>query len=182
MNKKLLKDQLANLNIKTPRGIYVEDWGDNEDREETVAGVVATISKKLSPPWNIEPISKGLGNGGIIAKTRDELTTILSQMFELKTPTLIEEVVLGKEVSVSTVSDFRGESQYTFLPTQLDNFHAKLHPKESESLQKLAKGIHKNMHLGHYSRVEAVISPKGNIYVKNIETIPVLHKESDFNV
>ena len=180
MNKKLLNDHLAKCNVKTPRGIYVEDWGDSTV-EETVPDVVTAVSKKLSPPWIIEPISKGEGMGGITAKTRDELTTVLSQMFELKMPILIEEAVFGKNVSVSSVADFRGESVYTFLPTQTDNLNAKLHKNESELLQKLAKEIHKNMHLGHYSRVEAIISPKGNIYVKNIETVPALHKESDLH-
>ncbi len=180
MNKKLLKDHLAKLNVKTPRGIYVEDWGD-EDRDETVAGVVSTVAKKFSPPWMVEPISKGEGNGGIKTKTRDELVTVLSQMYELKMSTLIEEAVLGKDVSVSSVSEFRGEPVYTFLPTRTDDLRAKLQGKESESLQKLAKEIHKNMHLGHYSRVEAIISPKGNIYVKNIETVPAFHKESDLH-
>jgi D-alanine-D-alanine ligase len=180
MNKKLLNDHLAKCNIKTPRGIYVEDWSDG-DLEETVSSVVATVSRKFSPPWIVEPISKGEGFGGITAKTRDELTTVLSQMFELKMPVLIEEAVFGKNVSVSSIADFRGESVYTFLPTQTDNFKSKLHKNESELLQKLAKEIHKNMHLGHYSRVEAVISPKGNIYVKNIETVPALHKESDLH-
>lgn len=180
MNKKLLNDHLSKCNVKTPRGIYVEDWGDSTV-EETVPDVVSAVSKKLSPPWIVEPISKGEGTGGITAKTRDELTTVLSQMFELKTPVLVEEAVLGRNVSVSSVADFRGESIYTFLPTQTDNFSAKLHKNESELLQKLAKEIHKNMHLGHYSRVEAIISPKGNIYVKNIETVPALHKESDLH-
>lgn len=180
MNKKLLNDHLSKCNIKTPHGLYIEDWGEGTV-EETVPDVVSAVSKKLSPPWIIEPISKGEGFGGITAKTRNELMTVLSQMFELKTPVLVEEAVLGKNVSVSSVADFRGESVYTFLPVQTDNLNVKLHKNESELLQKLAKEIHKNMHLGHYSRVEAVISPKGNIYVKNIETVPAFHKESDLH-
>ncbi len=180
MNSKFLKDHLAKLGVQTPRGIYIEDWG-TDDAEETVAAVVAATAKKFSPPWIVEPIAKGIGKGGITAKTRAELVTVLSQMHELGMPALIEEAVLGKNVSVSSVADFRGESVYTFLPIQTDAIRTKLQSADSQALQNLAKKIHQHMHLGHYSRVEAIISPKGNIYVKNIETIPAFDKVSDLH-
>jgi D-alanine-D-alanine ligase len=180
MDKKLLRDLLTSFQVKVPRGIYIEDWG-NEDREETVAETVRTVSTKLSPPWIVEPIAKGAGDGGIRANTRNELVTILSQMFELQMPVLVEEMVLGKDVSISTTTDFRGEPVYAFIPTEKDNHRTHFTKEESEPLQKLAKEIHKNMNLGHYSRVEATITPRGHIYVRNIETIPSLNEGADLH-
>jgi D-alanine--D-alanine ligase len=180
MNKKLSKDYLAKRGIQTPRGVYIEDWGDGE-REETVAGVVHNISKKLSPPWVVEPISRPNGNGAIRAKTRDELTAILLAMIDADIPVLIEEAVLGKEVSVSTVAGFRGKDTYTFLPIIKNDLHAKLKKDESAELQKIASDVHKTLGLGQYSRTEACITPKGKIYVIATDTLPSFHTDSDLH-
>lgn len=179
MNKKLLKDQVAKLGIKTPRGIYIEKWG-NENREETVSGVVRTISTKFSPPWIVEPISRGLANGSMRAKTRDELTAVLLQMFDLDIPVLIEEEVLGKEVSVISSGGFRKQPVYTFLPQENKNPKGRMQKKESEEVQKVAKALHHGLGLGPYSHMRAIIHQSG-VYVVGVETLPSLHEGGELH-
>jgi D-alanine-D-alanine ligase len=178
MNKKLSKDYLSKRGIKTPHGVYVEDWG---DREEIVKEVVHNVAKKLSPPWMIEPISRPRGDGAMRANTRDELTAVLLNMFDADIPVLVEEAVLGKEVSVDVVNGFRGKEIYTFLPVVKNDLRAKIKKDESEELQKIVCDVHKSLGLSHYSCVQAVITPKGNIYVLGADTVPELHEDSSLH-
>jgi D-alanine-D-alanine ligase len=180
MNKKLSKDYLSKRGIKTPRGVYVEDWGDG-GREESVTEVVHNVSKKLSPPWIVEPISRPQGDGASRAKTRDELTAILLHMIDADIPVLIEEAVIGKEVSVDTVSGFRGKHDYTFLPVVKNNSGMRVKKDESIALQKTARDVHKAFGLGHYSRIDTVVTPKGHVYVLSVDTVPRLHEQSDLH-
>ncbi len=180
MNKKLTKDHLARIGVPTPRGIYIEEWG-NGDREETVMNVVRSASAKLSPPWIVESISRASGSGHMRAKTRDELAALLFTMYDAGIPTLVEEAVLGTEASVIASSGFRGEPVYTFLPRNSEHPHAKLHPKESHLLQTIAKKIHDKLGLGAYSRMKAVINKKGNVSVLGIETMPMTHADAELH-
>lgn len=180
MNKKLAKGHLAQIGVKTPRGVYIENWGSGE-KEQIVAEVVRTLSAKFSPPWIVEPISRGQGIGAMRAKTRDELSEILSQLFDLGIPALIEEEVRGKEMSVIVTTDFRGKKTYSFLPTEKGKTKTRLESKQSEQLQKLARDVHEGLALGPYSRTTATVTPKGHLYVIGVETMPALHGNSDLH-
>lgn len=180
MNKKLTKEYLSKRGIKTPRGVYVDDWGDG-GREESVEDVVHNISKKLSPPWIIEPISRPHGNGATRAKTRDELTAQLLQMFDADIPVLVEEAVLGRDVSIDTVAGFRSKNDYTFLPVVKDNLGLRIKKDESGLLQKIACDVHKAFGFGQYSKINTVITPKGHVYVLSVDTVPKFHEGGDLH-
>lgn len=180
MNKKLTKDRLASLGIKTPRGIYIETWGSGK-REETVMHVVRSVSAKLSPPWIVEPISRSAGSGPLTAKTRDELSEIFFTMYDSKIPVLVEEAVIGTEARIVSMRGFRGKPVYTFLPTTQKNSRAKLHSRESEALQKIARDVHHGLELGSYSCVHAVVDKKGNVSVLGVETLPQMHDSAELH-
>ena len=180
MNKKLSKESLATVGIETPRGMYIESWGDG-DRDETVATVVSTIARKFSPPWIVEPISRARAAGAVHPATRDELTLVLSDMFDLRIPVSVEEAVFGRELSVVAVRGFREEPIYTFPARYIDDPEARVTHAASEEIQELAKKIHNALHLGHYSRLEAIVTPKGKVCVTAVETMPNTGPVSDLH-
>jgi D-alanine-D-alanine ligase len=180
MNKKLTKDVLAQAGVKTPRGVYIEDWGTG-DREGTVLGVTRSVAEKLSPPWIVEAISRGNGDGPMRAKTREELSEILFTMFDASIPTLIEEAVLGTEVSVISMSGFRGQPTYTFLPQHKESLLARFQKKESELFQNIAREVHDKLGLGAYSRVHMAIDRRGQVSVLGVETLPMTHAEAELH-
>ncbi len=180
MNKKLAKDALAAAGIRTPRGIYVEEWG-SAAREETVMNVTRTVSAKLSPPWIVEAISRGNGNGPMRAATRDELSAILFQMFDAGIPTLVEEAVLGTPASIIASSGFRGQDTYAFLPMHAEDRRLRLHPEHSGLLQKIAREVHERLGLGAYSRIGTVIDRRGNVSVTSVETGLVTHADAELH-
>ncbi len=178
-NRKLQKDRLATLGILTPRGVFIESWGEGSYDEKVVDGVVGTISKKFSPPWIISPLYPSDDPSSVIAKTRVDLTDMLQEKCQNKIPVLVEEAVFGQKVSVIASSGFRKQKTYTFLPVEKkDGAYRKLSKKERDSVQHIAKHLHESLELGPYSCVHAIVSTKGKVYILGIDTVPVLHSES----
>jgi D-alanine-D-alanine ligase len=176
-NHRLLGERLSQLNIKTPRGIYVEDWG-GQTSMESIAQVASHVAQKLSPPWIVKPISFGHANGAMKCKTRDELSAVLRQMSEHAIPIVIEEAVMGREVCVICTPQFRGKPGYTFLPIEKSKLEQRMPKNESEALQKLARDIHAHLGLGQYSELRAIIHPKTGIHVVEVQTQPQMHADS----
>lgn len=177
-NGKLLKGHLQKAGIRTPRGVYIESWGEGE-REQLAREAVKNISAQFSPPWLVEPISRGQANGAMRANTRDELFAVLLRLCELDIPALVEEAVLGTEASVVAVRGFRKQPLYTFLPVRGGGRLVRLKKNESDAMQKIARDTHAALGLGSYSRMRAVVTPRGHVYVLGIETVPALHADSD---
>lgn len=177
VDKREAKDALAKLGLRTPRGVYVESWGEG-DREETIASVVGRIAHDFSPPWIVSPITSTPVFGPMRAKTRHELFDILLNTFDLSLPVLIEEEVLGRTASVITVPGFRGQKFYTFVPSG----HVPGRDKHSSgALQEAARTAHVGLALGHYSRIEAVLDRKGTVHITQIETMPSFAADSDLH-
>lgn len=171
------KDALARIGLRTPRGLYIESWGDGT-REETVANVVGRIARDFSPPWIVSPITRTSVFGPMRAKTRNELVDILLDTFDLSLPVLVEEEVLGRKASVITVPGFRGQKLYTFVPSG----HVAGRDKDSsQAFQDAARAVHAGLALGDYSRIEAVMDRKGRVHVTRIESVPMLGSDSDIH-
>ena len=167
---RLLGQRLSDLSIKTPRGVYVEDWG-GQMSAESVMDVVAHVAKKLAPPWIVKPISRGHAGSPLKCKTRDELFAVLRQMSEHEIPIVVEEAILGTEVCVLCVPHFRNQKDYTFIPS-VRNGTQRLSKDESRVLQNLARDIHASLGLGQYSEMRAVVHPKQGIHIVGVETQP----------
>ena len=167
MHKKMSKDHLAAIGIETPRGIYIESWGEGS-RDETSAVIVAQVAHDFSPPWIVVPISRSQGIEPARAVTLGDLSDVLGRMFDLGLPVSIEEEVLGERASVIALGGFRRQPTYTFLPSGSRVWRG----SESEALQAVARTIHEKLGFGPYSRIEAVVTPRGRIFVTRIETVP----------
>ncbi len=170
-HNKLAKERFVELGFKTPRALYVEDWGSG-DAYQIALQVTKAVFNKYAPPWKVVPISRAYGEEGVVCKTQDELTAYLKTMCELRIPVMVEEVVLGKDVSVVVMPGFRNNKDYTLLPANIRTPHVRLTKKESEELQSIAKMLHHNLHLGPYSHVRACMNAKGHVYICGIDTVP----------
>jgi D-alanine-D-alanine ligase len=176
MHKKFLKDHLALGGVRSPRGAYIESWGDSE-RAETVEGIVSGIAREFSPPWIVEPILRSHEILPVRAKTREELALALGDFFDQSIPVLIEEAVLGIPASVMTIAGFRGEPLYTFLPNGITHGRN----SDSERLQETARAAHRALSLGQYSRIEAIVTPKGHVHVTRVDTVPSFAPDSELH-
>ncbi len=174
MHERLLNERLGAHGFPVRKGMYVEEWADisAEDAAQLAAA-------KLSPPWIVVPVMRGVTEGEYRAKTRPELTALLAELRAAGLPVFVEEATLGREVSVVTVPGFRKEKLYTFIPLGADGRRAtNARAPEHAALQQLAKKAHEVLNLGHYSRVHMVLTPKGKIVIRSVDTVPDLSKES----
>jgi D-alanine-D-alanine ligase len=180
MHKRSFKEQVTALGIKTPRGAYVESWGE-DSAEETVRAVASAIARDFSPPWIIEPIARGNGLGPVRAKTRTELVAVLEDMHAQSIPVLVEEEVLGAHASVIVVPGFRGEATYAFIPERIESIHARLRPHETKLFEDVARTLHNGLDLGPYSRMVGVLDNRGAVSVLSVETVPRTHENAELH-
>ena len=184
MNRKSANENFVRAGVKIPRGTYVESWGASIS-ESDIHDVVATVAQKFSPPWNVYPISRGHANEPARCATREELFAVLLKMADLQIPVLIEEVVFGKKVGIHVLDGFRGKVGYTLLPYESDaqgRAGLRLRGPQKEYLETQARKIHKNFNLGHYSHIHTILTPRGEFYFTQIDTVPRLHPESSIHL
>lgn len=177
MNRKLLGDRLASLGVKTPNGVYVDEWGDEENAVDSVVG---HVSRKLSPPWRVGAVSRAYQEHSVIVKTRGELAVMLNTFAEHKIPVLIEEEVFGSHLSTFTFPGFRNTQKYVCVP--IAKYAKKTVSSDvKKSFADMASSIHSDLHLGDYSKIECVVTPSGRVYITHIEPHPELHDEADIH-
>lgn len=142
-------------------------------------------------PVVVKPRCEGSSIGVYIAENLDELRLAVECAMELNNYVLIEEYIKGRELTVGILKDeplavieiisgsrfydyeakyIRNDTRY-IVPAQLD---AELYTKA----QKVAKEAHMCLGCRDFSRIDMRMSPKGDIFVLEVNTIPGLTKRS----
>lgn len=197
MNKKLSKEHFKRLGVKTPRHIFIE--GTEEGTLPDPQTVAREVFQQLSPPWIVKPVSGINSEDTVRCNTRTELEEALENMYSKGVESIIEEYVFGKEITVDTIAGFRGQKHYTLLPVEIKTPKGKIFDTEmktsdlaerivpgrfskdeSDAIQALARTIHEGLRLGHYSRTDMILTPRGEIYVLETNTMIPMHEESTF--
>jgi D-alanine-D-alanine ligase len=111
---------------------------------------------------------------------------------------LIQEFIKGKEITCGVLDSGLPQSEFALLPTEivpvLGNFFdykskyesggadeitpARLHGYQLKQIQKTALLTHRLVGCRGFSRTDMVLTPKGELYVLELNTIPGLTKES----
>lgn len=150
-------------------------------------------------PAVIKPISSGSSIGVSIVRNFNEFQEGIKRAFEYSSKVLIEEYIEGREATCGVIDSFRREEPYTLLPVEIIppptnrffDYDAKYSGKSNEicpgnftdsekkSIQDMAKQVHKELGLRHYSRSDFIVSPNG-IYFLEVNTLPGLTEESLF--
>ena len=170
MHHGLLRNSMTEGKIKTPRSLYVSEW--KENTEEQVGKVVRAAFENFAPPWLVRTVSRGHMQGHIRCGNRDELAAVLFQMAHSQVPVVIEEFISGKQLSVLAVPGFRKQGMYTFLPRDTETLGRRLAREESEAFQTAAKKAHAHLGLGSHAVVSGIITPKGDVYITEIDAHP----------
>jgi len=199
-NKALTKECFSNLGLNTPRHILVPAYLEDMDgpKEEYAKRKAFDIIRQLPPPWIVKPLSGGSSMGIHFCRSYDELVFAFQVGVNEKVSVLVEELIEGKEATVSVIDKFRNKDFYVLPPTEIKipktknffDYEAKytgmsqeicpgnFSREEKEELEKLAKAIHSGLNLSHYSRSDFIIHPKKGIYAIEVNTLPGLTNES----
>lgn len=190
MNKANTKVVLEPLGIKSPYYIVL-------DVSDILNQKVSNLFRTFPQPSVIKPISSGSSIGVTVAHDYDSFMKGIRKAFESSSQVIIEKFIQGKEATCGIVDNFRGEEYYSLLPIEiipdsdrlLFDYEAKYEGKsqelcpgnfsqeESVELQRLAREVHKNLGLRHYSRSDFIIAQDG-IYFLEVNTLPGLTSDS----
>lgn len=199
-NKLLAKEAFARMGINTPKHIlfpaYLEDLDGPKDKYANKKA--SDVLKRLPPPWIVKPLSGGSSMGTHVCKTFDDLIFAFKESADQKSSILVEELLSGKEATVSVIDKFRGRHFCSLPPVEIrfpkeknffdfeskyDLYDLGICPgnfsnQEKRELEKIASLIHSGFRLSHYSRSDFIVNPKNGIYALEVNTLPGLHKES----
>lgn len=154
---------------------YIKDIGLNIPRFVIAPKTAEEVFRKFGSPWIIKN-----SNEIRIVKTFDELTKIINYGDDL----IVEEFIAGKIASVHSVPKFRGQDIYTFplgnLPAGKAGSRGIFRAEEKKKLEALAKSLHTITNTSHYLKSDFVLSPRGKVYLLQIDGIPNLKIGSHF--
>jgi D-alanine-D-alanine ligase len=156
--------------------LYQKDF--DGPRENYVARKAKEVFEKFSSPWIVKSFTENTNMGIHLAKTFPELVDSIEDGVKHERSILVEEFIAGKVASVHSVPMFRGEDLYTF---PLGNSFGIFSAEEKETLSKTAKDLYKHIGAKYYLKSDFVLTPRGKVYLLQIEEIPDLKINSHFS-
>ncbi len=192
MNKAMTKKILKVHDVRMPIHMVLHK---NDLCSEKVREVFHTFPQ----PSVIKPLFGGSSVGVRVARTEKDLTDALEQAFTYADKVIVEEYIQGKEATCGIVEGFRGEENYTLMPTEIvdtsgtdvwgydskysDDMHSMYCPgrffdSEKKEIQRLTKLAHEVLGLRHYSRSDFIVHPKRGVYFLEVNTLPGLTEAS----
>lgn len=194
MNKVLTKQRAAALGIKTPQQFTI-------DREniDSVYRIAHTITELFSGPVVVKPQSGGSSIDTQIVSSFTPLAPVLDDILSRHSNVLVEEYIKGREATVGILEQYRDQRHYILPvieivpPASAGFFSAdvkytgetdeicpgRFMDTERTELSAIAKQIHTDLNLRHYSRSDFIVTSKG-IYFLEVNTLPGLTSQSLF--
>lgn len=164
-SKEMLREHMKEIGVCMPRQIFAPK-------------TAKEIFEKFGSPWIVKNY-----NEINVVKTFDELAKIISDSNDLT----VEEFIAGKVASVHSVPKFRGEDIYIFpiITTEASTTEARpqwlLSLSEKEMLFNIVKNLHQHIGARHYLKSDFILSPRGKVYLLQINGIPDLKPDSHFS-
>lgn len=177
--KEILREHMKSINVKMPRSIVLPVYQKDFDgpREKYASKKAKEVFGKFSSPWIVKSLTPDLSMGIHLAKTFPELVDAIDDGVQHEKSILIEEFITGKVASIHSVAGFRGEKIYTF---PLGNSFGHFSLLEKEKLINVAKYLYDHLDARHYLKSNFILSPRGKVYLTDIETNPDLKQDSHF--
>lgn len=190
MNKVVAKQMFEKQGIKTP-AFKVLHAHDNIHDE------IFAVFRSFPMPVVVKPVCAGSSVGVRVVRDYVNLEEAVHHILSRWPEVLIEEMIVGKELTCGVLENFRGQSAYTLLPVEIvppsdrDFFDydakytgitqelcpARITEEESHAIQELARKAHHAVGARHYSRTDFILSSRG-VYALEVNTHPGLTKES----
>jgi hypothetical protein len=107
-----------------------------------------------------------------VCKTLPALVRAFEVGMNERVSVVVEELIEGKDTSISVLRDFRGQGIYPFLCI------GRFSEGEKREVERIATQIHQSLNLGHFSQSHFIVTPRKGIYVTDVKILPELHSES----
>lgn len=197
-NKSVAKERLRSIGYQTPKYIVLQDLGkfaDETERLNHIRRKAMEVFKKMSGSWIVKPILGSASTHTYLVTTFSELISILHYLSDMFNEILVEEYIEGKEVVSAILDGYRSEDHYA-MPTHevlSREDMPKAGPKpmglhrvyvvgkdavQKKKIEDMTRDIHREFGLTDFSLVEYIISPDNQIYVLEVDSIPIMNKGS----
>ncbi len=192
MNKAMTKKMFDSHGIKNPYSVMIES-GLIQNEPDSVLG---QLFNSFVMPAVVKPNSSGSSVGVSIVRKFDDFYPALYNASQYSGEVIVEEYIKGVEATCGVIDNFRGERYYALPPVEIRpsadffDYNAKYvsgteeivpstfpNPIKKE-IERIAKQIHENLGLRHYSRSDFIIHPKRGIFALEVNTLPGLTSES----
>lgn len=180
MDKEMAHRIVAAAGIKVPRSALIR----KEDAEE----IIKEAAINLHYPVFVKPDRAGSSFGITKVEREEQLLPAVRQAFEHDTSVLLEETIPGFEVGCAVLgcehltvgeideielSDgfFDYTEKYT-LKTSKIHVPARISAEKSMELKDIAQRIYRLLKCSFFARVDMFLTPDGEIYFNEVNTIP----------
>ena len=179
-SKEMLREHIKKIGVEMSRHIILPVYQKDFDGlwERYAIKKAKEVHEKFPGPWIVQSLTPDLGMGIHIAKTFNELVAAIEDGVKHEKSILVEEFISGKVASMHSISDFRGEDVYTF---PFGNTFGNISLNEKEKLATLAKNLHNHIGATHYLKSDFILSPRGKVYLLQVELTPDLKPDSHFS-
>ena len=182
MDKDVSKHLFRNADVPTAKWVLLSQGERAGGREgERLAAAV----KEFGLPLIVKPSKQGSTVGLSIVKKEGELKAAVDEAFRFDDEVLVEEFIAGRELTVSILGGealpvgeiipkheiYDYECKYT-PGMAVEEFPAKLTRAETERVQELARKAFKALKLRGCARIDFRMSPKGEFYCLEANTLP----------
>lgn len=182
MDKDVSKHLFRNAQVPTAKWILVNDaqW-----RRDSGAKMLDDAIKAVGLPLIVKPSKQGSTVGLSIVKKAADLKAAVDEAFRFDDEVLIEEFIAGRELTVCVIGGealpvgeiipkheiYDYECKYT-PGMAVEEFPAKLTPKETERVQELARRAYAALKLRGCARIDFRMSADGEFYCLEANTLP----------
>ncbi|MES2931428.1 MAG: ATP-grasp domain-containing protein [Patescibacteria group bacterium] len=190
MHKVLTKERAKDIGLLTPKYRFIEEGNDTH-------AVATEIVRSFHQPVIVKPLRWGSSVGITIVGGFQPVHQAIDSLLERGAGgVLVEELIRGTEATAGVVEGLRGEVLYALPPIEIIppesdffSYNAKYSGATreivpgrfarpvQEELMRMAKAMHEELGLRHYSRSDFMVSPKG-IYFIETNTLPGMTSES----
>src|SRR6202043_1703356 len=146
---------------------------------------IEQVEGMLGLPVVVKPSKQGSTVGLSVVKKREDLAAAIAEASKYDDEVMIEGFVPGRELTVGVLGDialpvgeiipkheiFDYECKYTPGMSQ-EIFPAALDAGVARQVQELAPTAHRALKLGGYSRIDFRLSPDGDIFCLEANTLP----------
>lgn len=180
MDKEMAHRIVADAGIRVPKSALIRK---NSQEEE-----IKKAARKLKFPVFVKPDRAGSSFGITKVSCEDKLLSAVQQAFEHDNTVLLEETIPGFEVGcavlgcedlitgeIDEIELSEGFFDYTekyTLKTSKIHVPARISTEKSGELKETAKEIYRLLKCSYFARVDMFLTPDGEIYFNEVNTIP----------
>lgn len=183
MDKDLAHQIVRMGGIKAARSVVIEDFCKMQEK-----GDIWEKVREIGYPLFVKPVRSGSSFGITKVQSEEQLIPAVQKAFQHDSTVILEETIDGFEVGCAVLGTndlvigevdeielsegfFNYVEKYT-LKTSSIHVPARITAKKSDEIKKTALQIYRLLRCSGFARVDMFLTPKGEIYFNEVNTIP----------